>query len=201
MLNHLQRDALGELVNIGFGRAALALSNLVSQRVLLEAPDINLYPVDEMDQALTPLAEQEVVNVHQVFRGKISGDAMLLMDAPSAAVLADILSGGEGKPHPINADDREALIETGNILLNAFIGSFGSLLKVHVTFTVPHFQLKSLSELMNTLSGDKQVEVALVVRIHFRVAQGDINGYVIIIMGIASLEALFMAMKAEGYLQ
>lgn len=199
-MNTAQQDALGEIINIGFGRAANALSMLVSQRVLLEAPEVELYPTSELLQALSGLTDREIINVHQVFRGTLAGDAMLLIDSQSATVLVDMLSGGPGDPHPLTAADREALVEAGNILLSAFIGSFGNLLKVHITFTVPHLQLESLTNMLNTLTIDnREVEFALVVRIRFRLAQGDVSGYVMIVMGVQSLEALFEAMKVEGY--
>jgi chemotaxis protein CheC len=201
ILTPQQIDALSELINIGAGRAANALSMLVSQRVLLKAPEVSVYPLLELETVIPGLTEQEIVNVHQIFRGKLAGDAMLLMDADSASVLVDMLSGGEGRPHPLNASDREALVETGNILLNAFMGSFGNLLRVHITFTVPHLQLESLREILTTLgSSNQDVEFALVVRIQFRLTQGDVRGYVIIVMGISSIETLVNAMRAEGFL-
>jgi chemotaxis protein CheC len=200
MLTPSQKDALGELINIGFGRSANALSMLVSQRVVLDAPEVEIFPTAELEKVLKPLADEEIVNVHQVFRGKLAGDAMLLMDSNSASVLVDMLSGGSGAPHKLSSIDREALIETGNILLNAFIGSFGNLLKVHITFTVPHLQLESLKTILNTLSvSGREIEYSLVVKIQFRLAQGNVSGYVIIVMGIESLETLFNSMRSEGY--
>jgi chemotaxis protein CheC len=53
-LNSAQRDALVELLNIGFGRAASALSQLTGQRVLLEVPQISVQPVELLDTALRP---------------------------------------------------------------------------------------------------------------------------------------------------
>jgi chemotaxis protein CheC len=194
-------DALAELINIGAGRAANALSILVNQRVLLQAPDVKIYPLSELENVLPINSTKEIVNVHQIFRGKLSGDAMLLMEQDSASILVAMLSGGEGKAHPLIASDREAIIETGNILLNAFMGSFGNLLKVRIIFTVPHLQLESLGEILSTLAtGNQEVEYALVVKIHFRLTQGDVSGYVLIVMGITSLEALFTAMRAEGFI-
>jgi chemotaxis protein CheC len=94
-----------------------------------------------------------------------------------------------------------ALVETGNILLNAFMGSFGNLLRVHITFTVPHLRQEYLREILTTLGSNNQdIEYALVVRIQFHLTQGDISGYVIIVMGISSIETLVHAMRAEGFL-
>ncbi len=201
MLTPTQKDALGELINIGFGRSANALSMLVSQRVVLEAPEVDIFPTAELKTVLKPLSDNEIVNVHQVFRGKLAGDAMLLMNSSSASILVEMLSGGAGASHELTPIDREALIETGNILLNAFIGSFGNLLKVHITFTVPHLQLESLKSILDTLAvGDREIEYALVVKIQFRLIQGNVTGFVIIVMGIESLEALFNSMRSEGYI-
>jgi chemotaxis protein CheC len=201
ILNSLELDALSELINIGFGRAASALSALVGQRVLLEAPQVNIYPVKELGRTLAPLGNKDITNVHQIFRGKLSGDAMLLMDASSASILLDLLSGGPGDARPLTPGDREALVETGNILLNAFIGSFGNLLRVHITFTVPRLKLESIGDLLTTLSlGETEVEYGLVVKIRFRLTQGNVTGFMVIVMGLQSLEILVNAMRSEGYL-
>jgi chemotaxis protein CheC len=200
-LSTSELDALTELINIGFGRAASALSTLVGQRVLLEAPNVEVYPVVKLNHVLTELGNYEITNVHQVFKGKLAGDAMLLMDSKSASILVDLLAGGPGRSHPLTPADREALVETGNILLNAFIGSFGNLLSVHITFTVPRLKLESVSNLLTTLTvGGRSVEYALIVKIRFRLKLGDVVGYMIIVMGIQSIETLVEAMRSEGYL-
>ena len=201
LLSEQQQDALSELINIGFGRAASALSILVGQRVMLEAPNVNLYPLSEMHRGLESLKGDEITSVHQVFSGKLSGDAMLLMDSQSATKLVDLLSGGSGEPHQMTEQDRESLRETGNILLNAFTGSFGNLLQVHISFTVPHLQQDSLRNMLTSLMIDqRELEYALVVRVNFRLIQGDVSGYVVIVMGIQSLEALMDAMRVSGYI-
>lgn len=200
-LKEVEKDALGEIVNIGFGRAASALSTLVNQRVILEAPDVSVYPIEELEEQVGELAGTSLVNVHQVFRGKLTGDAMLLMNTPSAVTLVDLLEGRSRAPRSLTAEDRETLVEMGNIILNAFIGSFGNLLKVHLTFTVPHFDLSTLGDTLRALSLDGQdVEYALVVRIRFCLKSGDVSGFLLIVMGIQSLQVLLEAMRTEGFI-
>jgi chemotaxis protein CheC len=202
LLTNSQKDALSELINIGFGRAAGALSILVGQRVIIQAPDVSMFPIEHLADALEEMVGREITTVHQVFSGRVCGDAMLLMDANSASILVDLLSGGKGEPHAIDESDREALGETGNILLNAFIGSFGNLLKVHISFTVPQLRIESLHNMLRTLLIDNEdVEFALVVKVQFVLSGGDVSGYVVIVMGIASMDALFESMRQVGYLQ
>ena len=42
-LSPVQQDALVELLNIGFGRAAASLSQLTGHRVLLDVPQVTLH--------------------------------------------------------------------------------------------------------------------------------------------------------------
>jgi chemotaxis protein CheC len=196
-----EKDALSELINIGFGRAANALSILVGQRVLLEAPDVDIYPLDQMTNALFPLLNRNITTIHQVFTGTLAGDLMLIMDLESAAVLVDLLNGGTGNVRTMTASDKETLVETGNILLSAFCGSFGNLLRVHLSFAVPDIRLESIQEMLTSLMiGNQEIQYALIVRIHFRLLTGTVDGYVIIVMGVHSLEALISSMKTEGYI-
>ncbi len=53
-LTAVQEDALIEVINIGFGRAAASLSKLTGQRVQLEVPHIAMCPIDELSDRLRP---------------------------------------------------------------------------------------------------------------------------------------------------
>ena len=46
-LTTAQHDALVELLNIGFGRAAASLSQLTGHRVLLEVPQVSVHPIED----------------------------------------------------------------------------------------------------------------------------------------------------------
>jgi chemotaxis protein CheC len=201
LLTEVEQDAISELINIGFGRAANALSILVGQRVLLDTPDVAILPLLEMQTALSVLADRDMVTVHQVFSGKLAGDMVMLLDIDSASVLVDLLDGGAGQIHPLSDEDQEAIAETGNIILNAFCGSFGNLLRVHINFTVPHLRRESVQQMLESFQDEeKDMQYALIVRINFRLIEGEVSGFVVIVMGIQSLEAVLQAMRTEGYL-
>ena len=55
-----QQDALIELLNIGFGRAAASLSELTGHRVVLEVPQVSVHPIAELNQSLRPSLDDEV---------------------------------------------------------------------------------------------------------------------------------------------
>src|SRR3984957_7061253 len=78
LLNELQLDSLTELVNIGVSRAAHSLREMVGAQVLLSVPTVRLVSRAE---AVGILSEREISNlvaVHQIFEGDITGRALLI---------------------------------------------------------------------------------------------------------------------------
>ena len=123
-----QRDALVELLNIGFGRAAAALSQLTGQRVLLDVPQVSIHGIQDLNKTLHTVLGDDVASVHQIFSGPVAGDALLVLDHKAAAMLKQLLTDEPPLPLPLDATAREVLTEVGNILLNACLGTFGNLL-------------------------------------------------------------------------
>ena len=50
MLNELQKDLLAELVNVYVGQAASMLSEMVSQKIVLSIPEVELIAISDVDR-------------------------------------------------------------------------------------------------------------------------------------------------------
>lgn len=195
-LTTVQRDGLRELINIGFGRAGASLSKLTGHRVILEAPEVGIYSLAELPSVLEPVLEHDIATVHQIFTGQVAGDALLILDHRSAAILKELLTDEPALPLDLDASSREVLTEIGNILLNACLGTFGNLLKVQVSFSVPQLTLDSLTSVLETLVVDQQeLRYALVVHAGFSLRQSSVKGYLVIVLGIASLDRFIRAVE------
>jgi chemotaxis protein CheC len=195
-LTLVQQDALVELINIGFGRAAAALSKLTGHRVQLEVPSITMCPIDEMADQLRPMLGNELATVHQIFSGPVNGDALLVLDQRSAAILKELLTSEPALPLEIDRSAREVVAEIGNILLNACLGTFGNLLKVQVSFSVPHLTLDTLESVVGSISVERQgLRYALIVHSSFRLRNSSLTGYLVIVLGVASIERLIRALE------
>ena len=195
-LTALQEDALIELLNIGFGRAASSLSQLTGHRVLLEVPHVTIHPVDEVSDALERVIRTEVASVHQIFSGPVAGDALLILDQIGASMLKELLTSEPALPLSIDASAREVITEVGNILLNACLGTFGNLLKVQVSFSVPQLNLESLGAILESLRVHQEgVSYALVVHAGFKLRDAEVRGYLVIVLSVASLDKLIRAVE------
>ena len=195
-LTPVQHDGLIELLNIGFGRAAAALSELTGHRVLLEVPQVSVHPIEQLNQALGEVVADEVATVHQIFSGPVAGDALLILDHAAAGMLKELLTDEAPLPLPIDASAREVLTEVGNILLNACLGTFGNILKVQVSFSVPHLNLDTLHEVMRSLLINREgLRYALVVHAGFKLRDAEVRGYLVIVLSVASLDRLIRAVE------
>jgi chemotaxis protein CheC len=192
-----QRDAITELVNIAFARTAAALSDLTGNRVELSVPEVSSFPIQELEPALGRLVRGEVATVHQIFGGPMAGDAFLMLDLDGAAKLVGLLTDAQAPTRQMGASDREVLAEVGNILLNACLGVFGDLLQVRFTFAVPRLQLESLGSMLASLLVEQdEIRHAVLVGTRFAVRASDVNGCLVLVLGVTSLENFVRAVEA-----
>ena len=195
-LTQTQQDALIELLNIGFGRAAASLSELTGHRVLLEVPEVSVHPIDDLNRTLRVYLDDQVASVHQIFSGPVGGDALLILNYAAAGMLKELLTNEPPLPLPIDASAREVLTEVGNILLNACLGTFGNILHVQVSFSVPHLNLDTLHDVMKSLIVNREgLRYALVVHAGFKLRDAEVKGYLVIVLSVASLDRLIRAVE------
>jgi chemotaxis protein CheC len=195
-LTTVQQDALIELLNIGFGRAAAALSDLTGHRVVLEVPEVSIHSIAALVPALRSVAADDVASVHQIFSGPVAGDALLILDFQAASMLKQLLTDEPALPLRVDASAREVLTEVGNILLNACLGSFGNLLQVRVSFSVPRLNLDTLNGVLESLTVDREgMRYALVVHAGFRLRDAEVRGVLVIVLSVASLDKLIRSVE------
>lgn len=192
-----QNDALTELINIGYGRAAGALSELTGYRIVLEVPQVAMHEIEELQPLLSELVQGDVASVNQIFSGPISGNALLLLDERSALQLSQLLMDDRTAPEQFNAGARETITEVGNILLNACLGVFGNLLQVQVSFAVPRLRVETVGDVLQsvTLESQEKLRYALMIHTRFRLRASNVTGYLVIILGITSLDRMLQELE------
>lgn len=193
-----QQDSLTELINIGYGRAAGALSELTGYRITLEVPHVSMHEMHEIVPLLADVVHGEVASVNQMFSGPIAGTAMLLLDERSAAMLSRLLTDEQAPAGAtLDASAREIVTEVGNILLNACLGVFGNLLQVHVSFAVPRLRVESIQQVFSSVNvpAEEKLRYGLMIHTRFRLRASDVTGYLVIILGITSLDRMLRELE------
>lgn len=196
LLTEKQSDAMAELINIAFARTAAALSQLSGHRVLLDAPAIDVRPIEELPEAVGLVIKEEVATVHQLFSGPVSGDALLILNYEGAVMLTDLLCEQQSHSRRLDPSAREALTEIGNILLNACLGMFGNLLHVHVSFSMPRLHVNTLDALLRSVTIDaEELRSAVIVSTAFHIKDSAVSGFLVMVLGVSSLDRLIRAVE------
>lgn len=191
ILTEQQTDALGEFINIAFSRTASSLSEITGHRVLLDVPEVEVYPIEQVGAQLTRFLPGDVASIHQPFDGSIAGDAFLILNYEGAVRLTDLLTDTNCVKSQLDESSREVLTEVGNILLNACLGMFGNILKVRVNFSVPELHLESLDDLIETVRKQRDgISFAIIVYTSFRIRESSVTGYLVMVLSVVSLNRL-----------
>lgn len=195
-LTEAQMDALTELINIGYARAAGALSELTGHRIVLEVPKVAIYPISQITSVLSGAVRGEVASVNQVFTGPIAGNALLLLDQDAALLLNRLLTDTPDTGM-LDTGAREVVTEVGNVVLNACLGVFGNLLQVHVSFAVPRLHVDSIDDVLGSITvGREELQYALMIQTRFQLRASNVSGYLVIILGVTSMERLLHELQA-----
>ena len=195
-ISRLDHDALTELFNIGLHKAAASLSELTGQRIIVDLPRLWVCPIEETHVRLRELIEGELATVHQVFMGSVSGDAVLVLEYENASRLAALLTHGDvAKDGRLDQSAREVLAEVGNVILSSCLSAFGDMLHVAVSFSVPRIHVESLEGLLRSLKVESdELHYTLLAATRFRISEGEVGGYLMIAVGLSSLDLITKAL-------
>lgn len=181
-----ESDAFTEIFNIGAGKAATALSELLDAPIVFSVPFCVVLPLEEAIDYFRRRFGTDICVVSQDFSGPFDGSALLMFHEASSLRLAQIVLKSEEPVDAISELEREALTEIGNIILNACLSSFGDLLEREVATSLPRFLAGPSGAMLKSARG---FDVVLVVKVDFTVEGREIEGYVTFVLNVDSVAA------------
>ena len=194
-VSDLQCDALGEIFNIGVGRAAASLSQIVRDEIELSAPTIQFVAPSEVENVLMGREFDHLSMVSQEFAGPFQARAMLVFPEQNALLIVGQMLGGVVPPEQLGEFEQEAMCEVGNIILNACISALADLFRVEFEGSLPvyeHADRQSL-DLFGNIRND--VPVILIVQIDLVIRQQSIQGHLMFLLSVSSLEELLRSIN------
>jgi chemotaxis protein CheC len=185
-----KKDALMELLNIGVGRAAGMLNQMTSHQISLRVPSIELVTLDDLGEAMNGREGDVLASVKMDFSGTFSGTAALIFPTTSAALLVSYLTDEEPGTPDLDAVRAVTLTEVGNIVVNCVMGSITNMLSEQVMYSLPTYQEGSITALVSS-DGKTIDEWVLLVQTRFSIEQLHIEGDIVLVLEVGSLDALF----------
>ncbi len=188
-IGETERDAVTELLNIAIGHAASSLSQLVEDEVHLSVPFVDfLTPA----QAAARLEEEtqgaDSVAVRQHFQGRFDGDILLIFPEKRSLDLVRHMLGDQVPLEQLTELEQEALLEVGNIILNACLGSLANQLGTPVEGSLPVYVRGHGARILASCSANsgKGGELVMFLHVDFSLLKKDIHGYLAFVMDIVS---------------
>lgn len=194
-LSPMQYDILREIFNVGVGKSASLLSEIVNRRIFLNVPHLELADVNESvaGTQLLGLPEGALVVSSLRFKEKLAGVAYLLFPAGKMRQFLNLCQGEDisfYRPQDQLDDiDLDILTEVTNIVLNAIMGELGNFLNLEFDYTLPQVRLLARHDFLVELQKKKKL-FRLMLCITFKVDETEINGAIIIDMPMDSLYKL-----------
>ena len=193
-INAEQLDALQELLNIGVGRAAGSLNQMLEKPIRLNIPFLQLGKIEELSQEVQKMKDTTLSSVQLPFKGTFSGSSCLLFPTDSAKSLVIALTGEPDDPDTMDSLRESTLTEIGNIVLNGVMGSLANILNHQIIYSVPYYQETSIQGLLQPTPSDSS-EVILWAQTQFTVEEYDLTGDILLMFGIPDLGLLVNAVS------
>lgn len=181
-LSDTEKDVLREVGNIGGGNAATALASMLTGRVDMSVPDLQIVDVDKV-AAILGGPEQEIVGILVTMEGEVTGMMMFLLDKHFTRLMINLLLDKqiESFEH-INDMDLSALKEIGNILAGSYINAIATLTGLEIHLTPPEIAIDMAGAILSYPAalfgsiGDK----VLYIEEDFMREGGDIRSHLLI---------------------
>ena len=135
-INEIEKDALGEIANIGTGKAILALNQMTDTPIQIELPAFRIISYQE---APNLLGDQEIVTTGILLEvnGDLQGMFMfLLSDEFTNQVSKLMLDSIEGDPIDEELGN-SAILEMGNIMCCSYLNAIHQLTGLNMMVEVP----------------------------------------------------------------
>jgi len=189
-LTDLHLDALSEVFNIGAGRAAASLSEIVSEEVKLSVPSIEFRKCADLTAKLLSLDQSQLGVVKQKFSGAFTADASLLFTEDNALEIMRDMMGSQISVEELAEFEQEAMCELGNIILNACLSAMADMLEIQLESSLPSYSVSNSDDYIQSIIGGEDQTYIMILHIDLEIERRQVNGRLIFLFSSSSLSTL-----------
>lgn len=141
-VSSMERDALGEIGNISFGSSATALSTLLNQKVEITTPTVSMIEKKKIQEEFP----HPYVAIQVKYTLGFSGVNLLVIKQSDAAIIADLMLGGDGlnSPDMLGEIQLSAVQEAMNQMMGSAATSMSTIFNKRVDISPPSIDLLNI---------------------------------------------------------
>ncbi|MBF0125960.1 MAG: chemotaxis protein CheX [Magnetococcales bacterium] len=191
ILSEIEQDALLEVLNLGMGRAADALSRMVDEEVLLSVPRLFFISLPEACRMIGDDPAATMSAVRQLFSGPFIGSSLLIYPRAKSLELIRCLLREEVSLEECQALEQESLTEVGNIILNACLGCLANLMELEIHCELPEYLQATCDALLGSHTIDaERTEKILLLYVDFLLRDHAVKGEVVLLFDTVAITHL-----------
>ncbi|MBQ9486660.1 MAG: flagellar motor switch phosphatase FliY [Selenomonadaceae bacterium] len=198
ILSDIEKDALGEIGNISMGSAATTLSTLLNHKVSITTPSVSVATMSIIKESYP----MPYIVVEVGYTIGIEGNNILAIQASDAAIIADLMMGGDGtSPDPnLSEIHMSAVGESMNQMMGAVATSLSQMFNKKIDISPPIVNLVDFGkeDAIDNLTKNPDP----IVRISFRMeVDGLIDSEIMQILPLNVAQGMVKALMGGGELE
>lgn len=182
-------DAMREAINIGTGRAASILNEMLECHIELSVPKIEFMDNDSLQAYVHSLEGNRYSCISQGYSGLFTGVSSLIFPLDSAATLVYLLTDEVATSPDFNEIKSSTLLEVGNIVINSVMGSLANRGKGTIDYSLPFYEEKDAANIFTTPVADEEL-VHILATTNFLIKEHNISGDMAFILKLSSFNLL-----------
>ena len=197
-INEKYVDVLQELGNIGAGNATTAIASMLSIRVNMNVPKVELLEVSKLGAAICP-EDEIIVGIFLEIQMDIEGSMMFLMRLDYAQYLVNKLMMRDASYQgEFDEMDLSALKEIGNIIAGSYLSALSTMTNLVISPSIPYLAVDMAASVLSVpaIEFGQYGDYALLIQTEF----GDevmINGYFILMPEQQSYDKILKGLGFE----
>ncbi len=148
-INDMYIDVLREIGNIGAGNATTAIASMLSIRLNMNVPKVELLEVSKLGASICP-EDEIVIGIFLELSMDIEGSMMFLMRMQPARYLVNKLmmrdTDYEGE---FDEMDLSALKEIGNIIAGSYLSALSKMTNLVISPSIPYLSIDMAASLLS----------------------------------------------------
>jgi Chemotaxis protein CheC, inhibitor of MCP methylation len=197
-INDKYVDVLREIGNIGAGNATTAIASMLSIKVDMNVPKVELLEVSKLGACICP-EDEIIVGIFLELQVDIEGSMMFLMRMDSARYLVNkLMMREETYEAEFDEMDLSALKEIGNIIAGSYLSALSAMTNLVISPSIPYLAVDMAASLLSVpaIEFGQYGDHALLIETEF----GDdvmINGYFILMPEQGSYDKILKGLGFE----
>ena len=198
-MNALELDILKEIGSIGGGNAATALSSMLSAKVNMALPRVEIVGFNEAIEKMGH-PEDVVAAIFVEMSGEIHGIMLFIVPQEfSDDILFRMLGKTRAELLELEEIDTSVLTEIGNIVISSYVTALSSLTNVEVELSVPQFTVNMLGGILSVpiaMMGQHSDKIMMITG-DFKIDGKALDSTMLLLPDVESLNVLMKKLGVE----